>query len=77
MHRTQILQEPEKYKLLTETARQERRSLSDLINELVDIQFDQRKQIALSAATQALLTDYRTDPELTAFQALNGDDFHA
>lgn len=77
MHRTQILLEPEKYKLLTEIARQERRSLSDLINELVDIQFDQRKQTALSAATQALLTDYRTDPELTAFQALNGDDFHA
>jgi len=77
MHRTQILLEPEKYKLLTEIARQERRSLSDLINELVDIQFDQCKQTALSAATQALLTDYRTDPELTAFQALNGDDFHA
>ncbi len=30
---------------------------------------------ALTAAAQALLADYQTDEELTAFQALNGDEF--
>ena len=34
----------------------------------------ERKQSALAAA-QALLADYQTDPELTAFQALDGEDF--
>lgn len=77
MHRTQILLQPEQYKILTEIARQERRSLSDLIREMVDKQVAERKQIALSAAAQALLTDYQTDPELTAFQGLNDHDFHA
>lgn len=31
----------------------------------------------LAAAAQALLADYETDPELTAFTALDGEDFHA
>ena len=31
----------------------------------------------LAAAARALLEDYRTDPELTAFTALDSDDFHA
>lgn len=77
MHRTQILLEPEQHKILTEIARQEKRSLSDLLREMVDEQIASRKQMALTAAAQALLADYQTDPELTAFQALDGDDFHA
>ncbi len=77
MCRTQILLEPEQHKILTEIARQEKRSLSDVIREMVDKQIARRKQIALTAAAQALLADYQTDPELTTFQALEGDDFHA
>jgi len=34
-----------------------------------------RKQLAIAA--EALLTDYQTDEELTAFTALDGEDFHA
>ena len=77
MYRTQILLEPEQHKILTEIARQENRSLSDLIREMVDHQIARRNQMALAAAAEALLVDYQTDPELTAFQALDGDDFHA
>jgi predicted CopG family antitoxin len=77
MYRTQILLEPEQHKILTEIARQEKRSLSDVIREMVDKQVAERKQKALAAAAQALLADYQTDPELSAFQALDGDDFHA
>ena len=77
MYRTQILLEPEQHKILTEIAHQERRSVSDVIREMVDKQVAERKQKALAAAAQALLADYQTDSELTAFQALDGDDFHA
>ncbi len=77
MYRTQILLEPEQHKILTEIARQEKRSLSDVVREMVDKQVAERKRMALAAAAQVLLVDYQTDPELTAFQALNGDDFHA
>lgn len=77
MYRTQILLEPEQHKILTEIARQEKRSVSDVIREMVDKQVAERRRMALEAAAQALLADYQTDPELTAFRALNGDDFHA
>ncbi len=77
MYRTQILLEPEQHKILTEIARQEKRSLSDVLREMVDKQISERRRIALAAAARALLEDYRTDPELTAFQALDGDAFHA
>ena len=77
MHRTQILLEPEQYKTLIEIAHREKRSLSDLLREMVDRQIAERKRQALENAAHALLSDYRSDPELTAFQALNGDDFNA
>lgn len=31
----------------------------------------------LAAAAEALRDDYQNDPELTAFTALDGEDFHA
>lgn len=77
MYRTQILLEPEQHKILTEIARQEKRSLSDVIREMVDKQVAERQRMRLAAAAQALLADYQTDSELTVFQALDGDDFHA
>lgn len=77
MYRTQILLEPEQHRSLTEIARQEKRSLSDILRESVDKLIAERKQMALVAAAQALLTDYQSDPELTAFQVLNGYDLDA
>jgi predicted DNA-binding ribbon-helix-helix protein len=77
MYRTQILLEPEQHKILTEIARQEKRSVSDVLREMIDKQIAERKQMALTAAARALLADYQADPELTAFQALNGDVFNA
>ncbi len=77
MYRTQILLNPEQHKTLVEIAQQEKRSLSDVIRKMVDIQIAERKRMALTAAAQALLADYQTDSELTAFQSLDGDDFHA
>jgi len=77
MFRTQILLESEQHKILTEIARREKRSLSDVVREMVDDQLAKRKQAELAYAAQALLADYENDKDLTEFQALDGEDFHA
>jgi hypothetical protein len=77
MIRTQILLEPEQHQTLTELAHLQNRSLSDLVREMLDAQITKQRQAALKKAAQALLEDYQNDPNLTAFQSLAGDDFHA
>jgi len=77
MQRTQILLEPEQHQALTEIARKENRSLSDLIREMLQAMLEERRQQELAQAAQALLADYQNDPELTAFTALDGEDFYA
>lgn len=77
MHRTQILLEPEQHKELAEIARSENRSLSDVVREMLQKQLEERKRQDLATAAEALLADYQADPELTAFAALDADDFHA
>jgi predicted DNA-binding ribbon-helix-helix protein len=77
MQRTQISLEPEQHKALTEIARRERRSLAEVIRQMIDEQIQARQQRALEQAARALLADYQADPELTAFSALDGQDFHA
>jgi len=69
--------EPEQHRALTEIAQKERRSLSDLIREMLQAELEKRRQQELTQAAQALLADYQTDPELTAFTALDGEDFDA
>ena len=77
MQRTQISLEPEQHKALTEIARRERRSLAEVIRQMIDEQIQARQQRALEQAARALLADYQADPELTAFSVLDGQDFHA
>ena len=77
MQRTQISLEPEQHQALTEIARRERRSLADVIRQMIDEQIQARQQRALEQAARALLADYQADPELTAFTVLDGQDFHA
>ena len=75
--RTQILLEPEQHRSLQEIARREKRSLSDVVRELLRRQLAIRKQEEMAAAAQALLSDYQDDADLTAFTTLDGEDFHA
>jgi len=77
MYRTQILLEPEQHKALVEIARREKRSLSDVVRQMLDEQLEERKQLNLALAAKELLVDYQVDPELTAFSALDAEDFHA
>ncbi len=77
MHRTQILLKAAQHTELTAIARREQRSLSDLVREMLRLQLEARRKLSLAAAAEALLTDYRDDPELSAFTALDIEDVHA
>ncbi len=77
MYRTQILLEAEQHKALAEIARREKRSLSEVVREMLQKQLEERKKLDLALAAKALLADYQADPELTAFTALDVEDFHA
>lgn len=77
MYRTQILLEQEQHKALAEIAQREKRSLSDIVREMLQKQLEERKQLDLAKAAKTLLVDYQGDPELTAFSALDAEDFHA
>jgi hypothetical protein len=76
MQRTQILLDPEQHKILTEIARRERRSLSDLIRTMLQKQIEERKKRDMELAAKTLLADYQADPELTAFSVLDAEDFN-
>ncbi len=77
LQRTQILLEPDQHQALAEIARREKRSLSDVVREMLRQQLVERKKRNLEVAAQTLLDDYLNDQELTAFTVLDAEDFHA
>jgi len=54
MHRTQILLEPEQHQALTEIAQREKRSLSDVVREMLQAQLEHRRQDATAAKERRL-----------------------
>lgn len=72
--RTQILLDPIQRKKLAQIARLEKRSLSDLVREMIDMQLAARKRQGMALAAQTLLPDYQSDKELTAFTALDAEE---
>jgi hypothetical protein len=77
MERVQILLKPEQKQILNKIAKQENQNFSELVRKMLDEQIANHQKSTLAAAAHALLVDYKTDKELTAFTALDGDDFHA
>ena len=75
MLRTQILLDPIQHKLLAELAQHERTSMSDIVRKMLDEAFRAQKHRALVEASEWMAQIYKTDPELTAFSALDGEDF--
>lgn len=75
LYRTQLLLEKTQHEMLSQIAREESRSLSEVVREMIEreLRYRQRRQMMLAA--QELQADYNSDPELTAFSALDGDDF--
>jgi len=75
LQRTQILLEKSQHQMLTLIAEEERRSLSDVVREMIEreLRYRQRRQMLLAA--RELQADYATNPDLTEFTALDADDF--
>jgi predicted CopG family antitoxin len=71
--RTQILLVPGQRRKLTSIAAQEKRSLSDVVREMIDAELAARKRRDMEAAALALLSDYQVDKDLTAFTVLDGE----
>jgi hypothetical protein len=74
--RTQVLLDPETRIRLDEVARQQKRSLSDLVRELLKEQLRLHTRGQMMETARLLRADYETDEELTAFVALDGGDTH-
>ncbi len=75
LQRTQILLEKSQHQILTLIAEEEKRSISEIVREMIEreLRFRQRRQMLLAA--RELQADYTTNPELTEFTALDADDF--
>ena len=75
LQRTQILLEKSQHQILTMIAGEENRSISEIVREMIDreLRYRQRRQMMLAA--HELQADYTTNPDLTEFTALDGDDF--
>lgn len=75
LHRTQILLEKGQHQILAMIAEEEKRSLSEIVREMIEreLRYRQRRQMLLAA--RELQADYNTDPNLTQFTNLDGDDF--
>lgn len=76
LYRTHILLNPEYHHALVSIAARERRSLSDLVSEIVYQNLADRRKKALENGAQALLSDYYYNPELTAFTSLDSESFY-
>jgi predicted DNA-binding ribbon-helix-helix protein len=75
LHRTQILLEKSQHETLAQIAQEESRSLSDIVREMLNSQLQYRQRRQMMLAARELQADYNTDPELTAFSVLDGEDF--
>ena len=75
LHRTQVLLKKSQHEMLSRIAKEESRSLSEIVREMIEreLRYRQRRQMMLAA--QELQADYNTDSELTAFTSLDSDDF--
>lgn len=75
LQRTQILLEKSQHEILSQIAQEESRSLSEVVREMInrELRYRQRRQMLLAA--RELQADYNTDPSLTEFTILDGDDF--
>lgn len=75
LFRAQILLEKSQHETLTQIAREESRSLSEIVREMIDreLRYRQRRQMMLAASE--LQADYSTNPDLNEFNTIDGDDF--
>lgn len=73
--RTQILLEKKQRDQLDEIAEKSGLSFSELVRDFLDAQLRVRTYEEMQRAAELLRGDYEQDEDLTALQALDGEDF--
>ena len=75
LYRAQILLEKSQHETLTQIAQEESRSLSEIVREMIDRELRYRQRRQMIVAARELQGDYNSDPALTEFTTVDGDDF--
>lgn len=75
LQRVQIILEQDQRRQIARIAEQEGKSVSEVIRELLRLALKERQKRQIELAAQILQEDYCSDVELTAFTALDGEDW--
>ncbi len=75
LYRTQVLLEPAQYRELTALAESEGISLSALLRRIVAQGLEEQRRQQLARAAAQMMELYYSDGTLTAYSALDGEDF--
>jgi Arc/MetJ-type ribon-helix-helix transcriptional regulator len=73
----QFILEQDQRRQIARIAEQEGKSISEVARELLRLALKERQKQQVELASQILQQDYRSDPELTVFTALDGADWEA
>jgi hypothetical protein len=74
MERIQILLDPVDRQALEQLAQEAKTSMSDIVRDLLRKRIKQQQRAHLRVAAEKMAERYRTDQDLTAFAALDGDE---
>ena len=73
LYRTQIILEKHQHESLRKIAKQEGKSVSEVVRNLLDLALRERKRRQMEIAAEILAQDYQDDSELIAYQTLDGE----
>ena len=76
MIRTQIILKEGQRRAIERLAKEQARSVSEIVRSMIDAQLRLENERRLRKAADSLRDDYLDDRELTAFAAIEGDAFH-
>ena len=76
MERIQILLDPVDRLALEQLAQEASTSMSNIVRDLLRERIKQQRRANMHRAAEMMADAYRTDSELTAFTALDGEDVH-
>jgi len=77
MQRVQLILERSQREEIVRLAREQNRSVSEMTRDLLRLALRELRQRRMEQAAQVLAADYRSDPELTAFTVLDGEEADA
>ncbi|GAB4471116.1 MAG: hypothetical protein Kow0088_04520 [Anaerolineales bacterium] len=75
--RVQILLERSQREIISDLAKQQRRSVSEVTRDLLNLALRELRRQRIQQAANLLAEEYQTNPELTAFLVLDGEDWDA